>query len=359
MGKVNFFVYGMVLCLALALAACVSSPATGISQSGGASSGGGRPPWISSVDSVYGKAQYVAAVGSGNDRQAAERDAFARLISIFGQSIMVDDKISSLYNDAVRNGIITNWTESNTVQSTISTSASMDKLVGAEIKEVWTDPRGTVYAAAVMEKTQTARLYSDMISANLGMINNLVNMTAVEKNTLAGYSRYQFAAAVADINISYKNVLDVIGAPVPGGVKSGFDYRQELDNIVSAIPIAVVVTGDRAGRIQAAVSGALFDLGFRSDGSRSRRYIVEATLSIREEPNPASTYRFARYEIIVNLADTVPSKAVLVPFSASDREGHNSYELAENRALMKAEEKIRVDYKNLLNDYLSRMLPKK
>jgi len=356
MGKVKFSLFGMGLCLALA--ACGSSPDTGSPQGGTASSSRGRPDWVNAPDKVYSSSQYLARVGTGNERQTAERNAFAALVSFFGQSIAVDEKISSLYNDAVRNGIITNWTENNTVQSTISTSASMDTLVGAEIKEVWDDSRGTVYALAVMEKARTAQLYSDMIKANMGMINNLVAMTPAEKNTLAGYSRYQFAAAVADINISHANVLNVIGAASPAGVKSGFDYRQELENIASAIPIAVVVTGDRTGRIQAAISGVLSELGFRSGGNNSR-YMVEATYSIREEPNPASTYTFARYSIIVNLADTVPSKAVLVPYSASDREGHNSLQLAESRALMKVEEIIRIDYKNSLNDYLSRMLPKK
>jgi hypothetical protein len=359
MDKVKFFVYGTVLCFALALAACGSSPDTSSLQSGGggASSSRSQPAWVTSVNSVYSKAEYVAAVGTGNDRQTAEKNAFAALVAIFGQSIAVDEKISSLYQDAVRSGVITNWTENNTVQSTISTSASMDTLVGAEIKATYDDPRGTVHAVAVMEKARTAQVYSDMIKANLGMINNLVNMTAAEKNSLGGYSRYQFAAAVADINISYKNVLDVIGAPSPAGVKNGFDYRQELNNIASAIPIAVTVAGDRQGRIQGAISKALSELGFRSGGNNSR-YTVDARLSISEAVLPNQTNKFARYEITANLVDT-SLRQTLIPYTANGREGHATLPEAENRAVATLERKISEEYKELINNYLSQMLPKK
>jgi len=366
MCKAKFFVYGMILCLVLAFTACGSAPPPNTSSGGasigggggGGTSGGGRPEWVRSVDSVYPKAQYVAAVGSGNDRQTAEKQAFAALVSIYGQSIAIDEKISTLYQDMVKSGGISNWTESNTAQIDISRQASMDRLVGAEIKEVWNDPSGTVYAVALMEKAQAAGLYSDMVKANLGMINNLVNMTPAEKNSLGGYSRYQFAAVLADINTSHKNVLDVIGARSPDGIQTGFYYRQELENIAAAIPIGVVVTGDTTGRVQAAISGVLSELGFRSGGNNSR-YRVEATLTIREEPNPASQYTYVRSEIIATLVDTVPSKTTLVPYSVNNREGHNNLEGARQRALSKVESGIKEDFKVVLNEYLSRMLPKK
>jgi len=368
MSKANLSVFGMILCLTLAFlafTACGSAPPPNTSQgvppspSGGASSSGSvRPAWISSVDSVYNRNQYVAAMGTGRDHQSAQKQAHTELISIFGQSIKIDEKISTLYQDMVNSGGISNWTERNTAQIDISRQASMDVLVGAEIKEVWVDTNGTVYAVSAMERAQAARLYTDMINANLGIINNLVNMTPAEKNSLGGYSRYQFAAALADINASHKKVLEYIGASIPSGVQDSYYYRQELEKIVSAIPIGVTVTGDKNGRVQAAIAGVLSELGFRSGGSNPR-YRVEATLTMREDVYNNPNLKFARYEIIANLVDTVPSKAVLVPYSATDREGHQTYDLAQERALQKVESIIKANLKPVLNDYLSRMLPKK
>jgi hypothetical protein len=324
----------------------------------GGGSGKGRPLWVDSVDTVYNKSQYVAAVGTGKDRPTAENSAFGSLISIFGQSIKVDQNISSLYQDAVKSGVISSWTENTTMQNTISTSASMDRLVGAEIKEVWEDSKtSTTYAVAVMEKAQAAQLYSDMIKANLGMINNLTSMSQTEKNTLEGFSRYQFAAAVADMNISYENVLKVMSAPVPGGIKKGDDYRLEAVEITKTIPIAVVVRGDRQGRIQSALAKVLTDLGFRSGGNNSR-YIVNAQLTISEAQVANQTFKFARYEITADLNDTSTNQT-LVPFSISGREGHNLLPEAENVALRAAERAISEEFSYMINDYLSRMMPKK
>jgi hypothetical protein len=360
MNKRNLYTGLALGCLVLIIAACGSAPAATSTGGGGGSSSAsrGRPAWVDSVDSVYDKSQYVAAVGTGNDRPTAENSAFGNLISIFGQSIKVDQNISSLYQDAVNSGVMTSWSENTTMQNTISTSASMDRLVGAEIKEVWTDSKtNTVYAAAVMDKAQAAKLYSDMIKSNIAMINNLTSMSQAEKNTLEGYSRYQFAAAVADMNISYESVLKVIGAAVPGGVKKGDDYRLEAVEITKTIPIAVTVRGDRQGRIQAAIAKVLTDLGFRSGGSNSR-YVVNAALTISDAGIDNPNFIFANFEITADLIDTSIGQT-LVPFSVNGREGGRTLAQAESTALRKSEDAVSDEFTYLLKDYLSRMMPKK
>lgn len=367
MGKVRFsvvvFVYACIVC---ALGACASAPAAGsspvnsgaaISSTAKSNTARGRPAWVDSTDSVYPKNQYVAAVGTGNDLPSAQKNALANLISIFGQSIQVDQSISSLYQDAVKNGVITNWTQSNTVQDNITTASSLNTLVGAENKESWDDSRGTVYSIAVMEKAKTAQIYSDMIKANLGIINNLTSMTPAEQNTLEGYSRYQFAATMADINVSYENILKFIGAVPPAGVQRGDVYRLQAVEITKSIPIAVTVQGDRQARIQAAFTKALTELGFRSGGTNSR-YKVDAQLSLTEVQVQNSPYKWSRYVLNSNLVDTVPSPVVLVPYNINGREGHQTLSEAENRAVTSAERQIGDDFKGLIQDYLSRMLPK-
>ena len=346
------------VCLALVFSACGSSPDAG--EKGRAAADKSRPVWVNSIDSVYSNNQYVAAVGTGNNRPAAEKNAFGNLISIFGQSIQVDEKISVSYQEAVKSGVTEGWTQNTGVENTIATSASMDTLVGAEIKEYWFDvSTNTHYAAAVMEKTTAARLYADMIKSNLDMINNLTAMSQAEKNTLEGFSRYQFAAMVADINVSYENLLKFIGAAPPAGVKNGHDYRMEAENIARAIPVTVTVTGDRQGRIQGALAKALAEMGFRSGGANSR-YKVEASLNISEvQLQNLQGFKYARYELIAELVDTSTARVVLVPYSINDRQGHASLSEAENRALAAAEKKIGEEYRDELNDYLSRMLPKK
>jgi len=243
------------------------------------------------------------------------------------------------------------------MQNTINITASMDTLIGAEVKEVWFDSRSTHYAVAVMEKARTAQIYNDLIKANQSIIANLIDMKDTEKNSLEGFSRYQFAAAVADINVAYGNVLRVIGSPVPAGLVKGDNYRLEAQNITKAIPVGIIVKNDKAGRIQGAFAKAFSDIGFRSGGNNSR-YVLNVDITISPVDYPNNTNKFARIELGANLTDT-SVKSVLLPYNFNDREGHTTAAEAENRVYMAAERKINEEYKNILSDYLNQLLPKK
>jgi hypothetical protein len=317
-----------------------------------------KPAWVDSVDSVYNRSQYVAATGYAANRDMAEKNAFASLTAIFGQSIQADQTITNTYHEAVRNGVTAGWTDNIAMQNTIKTSASMDTLVGAEIREVWQDVRNNIfYAVAVMEKARTAQLYNEMIKANQNVIDNLININQADKNSLEGFARYQFAAVVADINITYSNVLQVIGSPVPAGLTKGDNYRLEAQNITKAIPVGITVNNDKSGRIQGAFAKALSEIGFRSGGNNSR-YILNVDITISPVEYPNNLNKFARIELGANLTDT-SDRSVLLPYNFNEREGHTTISEAENRAYMTGERKINNEYKILLTDYLSGLLPKK
>jgi hypothetical protein len=327
-------------------------------QSVAVNTGRNKPAWVDSVDSVYGRARYVAAVGYAADRAMAEKNALANLTAFFGQSIQADQTIVNTYQEAVRNGVTAGWTDNVAMQNTIRTSASMDSLVGAEIKEVWLDSRNnTYYAAAVMEKAKAAQMYTEMILANQDIIDNLVPIGQAGKNSLEGFSRYQFAATIADVNASYRNLLRLIDAPVPAGPPNGNEYRLEAQNIVKAIPIAVTVTNDKSRRVQGAFAKSLAELGFRSGGNNSR-YVLQVDIDISPVDLPNNTNKFARMELSANLTDTAGG-VVLLPYNFNNREGHTSLTEAENRLYLVAERKIGEEYAKLLNEYLSQLLPRR
>jgi 23S rRNA maturation mini-RNase III len=355
------------LCLIAVFSACIGTPvaAQGGTESGtstgGASSGStggssGQPGWIRAPYSVFNEAQYVAAVGTGNDTVQAERNAFANLTAVFGQSIQVSETLTNNYQEMIKSGAAASWTENTSLDSVIQTSTSLEALLGSEIRERYND-RGTWYAAAVMERAKAARMYTDVINANLTMINNLTTMSDAEKNSIDGFARYQFAGVVSDINVSYGNVLKYLGAAVPARVGDGSTYRMEADTIARTIPVAVVVRNDRNNRVQAAIAKSLADRGFRSGGNNSR-YRVEAELTLEEAPSTQNV--FVRYTLTANFIDARANNAVLIPYDLiTGREGHSSLPNAENRALTTVERKIDEEYAERLNDYLSRLLPKK
>jgi len=338
--------------LLLAFSACMTVNA----QNKGGSTG--TPDWIRDPYKKFDQQTNVAAVGIGNSRQAAEKDALGKLVAIFGQSIQVDEKISTSYREAVKSGAAASWSENTAIDNAIETSAGMDSLVGVEIGDTWFDGKNNYYAAAVLNKTRALQIYSNMIRVNQAMIDNLVNLPAADRNSLDGFARYQFAAILADITFSYGNLLSHIGAPLfAQGLKKGDDYRLEAQNIAKAIPVGITVKNDKSGRIQGAFAKAFADLGFRSGGTNSRYVLaVDITTSPVELGNQKN--KFTRIEMTANLRDTRVN-AVLLPFNFNDREGHSTQSEADNRAYAAAEREINEQYAGLLNDYLSQLIPKK
>ncbi|MCL2478372.1 MAG: LPP20 family lipoprotein [Treponema sp.] len=317
-----------------------------------------KPAWVDSPDAVYSRQKYVSAVGFGADRRQAERTALANLTGVFGQSIQAELKTVSTYSEAVMSGVI-QVTENSSVQDAITTSMEMDTLIGAQIADVWFDGKTIYYAAAVMEKEKSAVLYADLIHSNERIISSLVSMTPEEKNTLNGYSRYLLAAAIADANRVYANVLTLVGNSSginPGTMKKGDDYRIEATDIARNIPIAVVVEGDRSNRIRNAFSRSLSAAGFRSGGNDSR-YVLDANLTMTDANLPNQQNVFVRYIVDVSLVDTTDN-SVLFPFSFNGREGHINKAEAEERALKAAENRIGSEYAQNFRDYLSLLLPR-
>jgi len=352
-----------ILYLLLMLAACASSAnaqsgsSAGTAGTAGTTGTAGTPDWIRDPYRKFDKQSYVAVTGVGNSRNEAEKDALGKLVATFGQSIQVDEKISTSYMEAVQKGAVSSWSENTSINNSIQTSAGMDSLIGAEIGETWNDNKN-YYAAAILNKAKAVQVYSNMIQDNQAMIDKLVNMPQAEKNTFDGFARYQFAATIADISISYGNLLTFIGAPsYAQGLVKGDNYRLEAQNITKAIPVAITVKNDKAGRIQGAFAKALSDIGFRSGGNNSR-YVLDVNVSVSPVDLPNNTNKFARIELGANLTDTV-SKTVLVPYNFNSREGHTTAAEAENRAYLSAERKIGEEYKDILLTYLSQLLPKK
>jgi len=343
-----------------------ASPSAGASASpaasstpktpGPAASTGAKPAWVDAPERVYGKPDYISAVGSGPSREAAQGRALANLVAIFGQSVRSNLQILETYQETVRNGQVAGYQENHAITDAIDQAASMDTLVGAEIKDVWVDSGGTVYAVAVMEKAGTNTLYGQMIRNNLGVIDRLTNLPESEKYTLGGYIKYNQAGIFADTNQLYLTVLQIIGNTTgiaPGNIETGDYYRLEAAEIITHIPIGVEVEGDVSGRIKGAFAKVFNQAGFRSSGTNSR-YVLKAVVVFSEPDYSESKFKYARLELSADLVDTT-NNAVLLPYNLNRREGHSSYSEAQQRAIRWAESEITAKgkYDTVLSGYLS------
>lgn len=318
-----------------------------------------EPAWVSNPRSVYPENQYISAVGSGDTREAAEKNALGALISIFGQTVKGDTTVSSKYSEAVKSGKIAVSQDTN-IDEAINTSFDLKSVVGAEIKDTWFDKKSTTYAVAVMDKMKASLVYSGLIESNEQTIAKLVAIPDTEKDTLDAYARYDLASAIGDANGQFVNVLSVLNpsaaAAKRGTVSSGDQLRIETLKIAQKIPISVAIEDDRDGRITAAFSAAIAKAGFKSGGVDSR-YQLDGKFALSEAVLPNNTNKFARFLVDARLTDTLLS-TVLLPYTINGREGHATMFEAENRAVRAAETKIAEDFGQKFSGYLNQLSSK-
>jgi len=311
-----------------------------------------EPAWVSDPYSVYNSGQYVAAVGYGSNREAAEKSALTNLTAVFGQSIKSETNFTTVYSEAIQKSSKSSWSENSDMAQAVKVSVAMDSLVGAEIKDVWDNGKGTVYTVATLDKMTGTILYSEMVNKNVSTIDSLTKLSAAEKQSFEGYAKYQQAADIADANQVLINVLKVID-PVPvigAAAKTGDDYRLEAAEIARNIPIAVTVENDKADRIKGAFSQALTEAGFRTGGAS--RYNLKAKLGLEEVNFEGNQYKWVRWTVDGSLTDLTDG-SVLFPYNVNGREGHSSLTEAENRAVKAAETSVKKDYITALGEFLS------
>jgi hypothetical protein len=321
-----------------------------------ASRGGSEPAWVTDPYREYGRNRYIAAVGFAATRGEAEKKALAALTAFFGQSVRSDFSAATIYSEAVSRGVLT-VSENTQVRDTVVTAASMDTLVGAEIGKVWDDARGTVYAAAYMDREKTAAVYTGLIQANLQNINELTTMSAAEKNTFDGHARYKLAAVMAGINTQYAQIISQAAGTTAASLnlKNADFYELEASNIIKNTTVTVIVEGDRSNRIRDVFATALSRQGLRTRGNNPP-YVLEVTVGFDEVTFPNNSMIYCRSVVNANLIENETGTALL-PFTFTDRVGHTSYAGAENSAVRSIEKTIGEKYPAVLTEYLAGLMP--
>jgi len=173
----------------------------------------------------------------------------------------------------------------------------MDKLIGAEIVNIWEEPRpgGMFYALAVINRQRTIAIYSEIIRINQINIEYLINMDEEEKNTVNGIARYKLAAQIAKRNEKYTEVISAAGGSTePLKLHSagftGLSLDDEAQKIIKNTTVAIKTTVYVDGEI------------YNDNGNKNRLKDAAAKIIEKEQLQTVqgneSLYNF---EIIVNV----------------------------------------------------------
>lgn len=315
------------------------------------------PKWVDSPTEVYPASKYFQAVGSGVSRANAELQAIHGIASVFGQNVKSSSNASKRMEQAIKDGKAAVTTTEGIAQD-ILTKVNLDDVVGVEIAGYWQNvEEGNYLAIAVMDKLKASAMYSSMIEQNDKEVRVLID--ADEEDTLKyftfeTYARFDLAREIAEKNEGYLERLQVIDVPTAQRLRekimpSKTIKSKELE-IAKAIPIGIIVEGDKDNRIKTAFANAVSSTGFRTSGLDGERYMITASISFeRHDTRDGKTVQ-CRYNADAPLRDTAADE-VLLAYSASGREASKDWETAQYNTFKTLEKKIKSAYTKAFKEY--------
>lgn len=315
------------------------------------------PEWVTNPAKVYPRETYLYYIGEGADRGKAEVNAVNGLAAVFGQSVASATASSKRMIQAKADGKVATASVSGFSQDVLRTVDS-GNLIGVEIKEFYNDGK-TWYAAAVLDKSKATGIYREMIIKNAKAIKTLLEKSESDTNSIEGYCSYDFAADIAADNESYYQKLSVINSDEAESLKVNVPSSREISarklEIAKNIPIAVLISGDKDGKLAADFREIISSEGFRTSLTADVRYVLTGTASFEESKTTDGKTTRCRYSLESYILDSETNHQ-FAPFTASGRESHVSYEEAENRAMKSLEKKVKTDFKKSFSDYLKNFI---
>ncbi|MEJ2055583.1 MAG: LPP20 family lipoprotein, partial [Calditrichaceae bacterium] len=145
----------------LSMFSCASTPP----PKSNTSTSSDYPEWINNPNSLYPDSRYIVGVGSGDTRQAAEKNAVGNIAKVFQSVINVDQTLIENYLEVEQNNQNSASFSSQMLSRTSVTS--QQDLKNIKIDEVYFSSNdGLYYVLAYLDRAETAQLYEQDIRNN-------------------------------------------------------------------------------------------------------------------------------------------------------------------------------------------------
>jgi len=222
-----------------------------------------RPDWVDGMPAAFPRDRFVVAVGTADDRAAAELRARAGIAAFFDSRVAAVARVEESEGHATENGLELRVASVSARQEVTAATAKL--LEGAEIADAWTDAGGRSWALAVLDRARA----TDALRGRLAEVDAEVASLAArlgaegarfERARLA--HRIVSAAARRPPIIADLAVLDPSAAQAsPAGVARA---RAAAERALSEVGVAVRVAGESAGPVGAAATRAIVGTGMRA-----------------------------------------------------------------------------------------------
>ncbi len=304
-----------------------------------------KPDWIDGSSMEYPNAQYIAGVGAADDRASAEDRARAEISKVFQANVTVNENL---------NASESNNQFSQTISQEVKT-VSTKALEGVQLVEHWQDGATRVYyALAVLDRAKAKAALTEKLAGLDKQAqqwkDQLDNSGEKLARAKAGMKLLTVLKARGGLNAEMR-VIDAGGH----GVDSPIDeakVRPEAAKAVSALDVAVRLSGDNADEVETAVVKGLAALGLQSRTGASKDADIEVSgkIDTAEMKGDGSAWRWARSTTTVSLKDAHTGK-VVTQFDASDREASADFAEAARRSRVELAKRVADQASAAVTDY--------
>lgn len=262
-----------------------------------------KPEWIDNPKAKYPEGMYLAAVGYGSSRRAAEADAMGSVARIFKTDVKATSQYSERWSElesTKKEDEVSLFAENT---KDIFISAEQD-LINIEIGETYTDDLGRVYALAYIHRSRTADIYDEKITQTDEVIRHYLERSNETDNQYKRYSNLGVASIFAYQNQVLLNQLAII-SPMEYemiGIKDRLpEITSKMRDIASQISFSIKIENDQDNIISNAIKEIISEMNFN---------IVEQNAIIKIEGSLAyqdvdlnRTGEFVRHEFTLNVSD--------------------------------------------------------
>jgi hypothetical protein len=306
-------------------------------------SGSGKAPdWILNPSSAYPDSEYVSAVGLGNSRQAAERDATAAITREIKQRVQAEITAQeSLVNDGL------GWSQNNSLLSTVDTTSDIE-ISGITIQEVYSVKHSggeDWYALALINRQQTGSYYKTKAQNNIDVINAKIIEAYKNPNTFTSAEILHQAVVLAEETDMYLDILNVVNSKMRSIIVPDYKNAQavaELERQMRAnVTVFIDVDGDVNGRIQAAFKSVLKKYSVTTSLDKdTAAYVLEVSVSFTPfEMTADVANKYARYTLDAAMVEQSTGNTVFT-YAENGREAHLTESEAVQRAIRTTEQAI-------------------
>ncbi len=315
------------------------------------------PEWIMNPQSKFKDAYYLSAVGSGDTKKSAEKDAYSNLSKIFQADIKSDETLTQKFEETTV-GDKTSLTAEEKMRN-LTQIQSEQTLKNVKIGDSYFDPNsGEYYVIAYLKRSETEDIYHSEIMQNTQKIDQYYSQYEGGTSKLDKLKYLSDAIDLAEQNEILNAQLRIISPS-----HAGLELKHPLEKLVAerntfakTIHVFVIGSGEYYDYLEDYLKEVFNNFGFMVYASAADAdYIdfrIESSLSI-SQIDLERDEEFVRWELSITIIDKL-SNAEAVLYTKSDREGHLNLTEAKNRALRTVKTTIQKDFfKFFANKYLS------